>query len=84
MVEDSKNKIKFLVNFLKERNAYSKYRHNLFLNKGYHYRTFLKMYMNSGLISNAFSWRGTKEGFDYWLKLYDEFVEKYCEKFIKK
>ena len=84
MTKMNENKIKFFVRFLKERNAYDKYRHNLFLNKGCNYKTFLKMFMNGGLISNAFSWRDTKEGFDYWEKLYDEFVEKYCEKFIQK
>ena len=78
MVEDSKNKIKFLVRFLKERNAYSKYRHNLLLHKGYHYRTFIKMFMNSGILSNSFFWRDTKEGYDYWRKLNDEFRNKYC------
>jgi hypothetical protein len=81
MVEDSKNKIKFLVKFLKEKNAYSKYRHNLLLNKGYHYGTFLKMSMNSGILSNSFFWRDTKEGFDYWRKLNDEFRNKYYEIF---
>ena len=81
MVEDSKNKIKFFVNFLKEKNAYSKYRHNLLLHKGYYYRTFIKMFMNSGTLSNSFFWRDTKEGHDYWSELDEEYKKRYYEIF---
>ena len=84
MTEDCKNKIKFLVKFLKEKNAYDKYRHNLFLERGYYYGTFLKMYMNSGILSNSFFCSGTKEGFNYWKELHDEFKSKYFDKFVQK
>lgn len=84
MIEEHKNKIKFLVRFLKEENAYGKYIHNLFLEKGYHYGTFLKMYMDSGILNNSFFWKDTKEGYNYWRKLHEKFVEKYCKKFILK
>lgn len=81
MIEKQKYKIKFLVRFLKEKNAYSRYRHNLFLEKGYYSRGFLKTYMNGGILSNAFVWRTTKEGYEYWKELHYEFLKKYYEAF---
>ena len=94
MTETQKNKIKFFVNFLKEKNAYGKYIHNVFLDKGYpYYNNFIKEIINPwAILSMSFIWEKTKEGHDYWGTLdlefknryYEMFQEKYYEKFIQK
>lgn len=82
MTEKRKNKIKFFVNFLKEENAYGKFKNNLLKQKGYEiYYTYLKNYFSEYSIFSAFTWVDTKEGYSYWLKLNEKFVKKYIKKY---
>lgn len=83
MTEIQKNKIKFLITFLKEKNAYCKFKNNLLKQKGYGvYNTYLKKNFDVFVISNAFFWLKTKEGHGYWEKIHDEYSDKYFKTFI--
>jgi hypothetical protein len=83
MVKEHKNKIKFFVNFLKEKNAYCKYIRNLLLDKGYpYYSKYIKENISSrGIFSMSFIWEKTKEGHDYWSELDEEYKKRYFETF---
>lgn len=63
-----KTELKYLTSFLKENDCYYQYikNYNNYSNEYYMPLTILKYSYN--LINNAFVWRETNEGFDYWEK----------------
>lgn len=82
MAEEHKNKIKFLITFLKEKNVYCKFKNNLLLQKRYaYYDKYIRKNINREAIFNAFTWVNSKEGHLYWCKLDTEFREKYMKKY---
>lgn len=77
MTKTQKNRIKFFLSFLKEKNAYYNFKNNLLKQKGYEtYYTYLKKDFGALPIFNAFVWERTKEGYNYWKQLNEEFIKK--------
>lgn len=73
----NKYKLKYLTSFLKENDCYYQYikNYNNYNNEYYMPLTILKYSYN--LINNAFVWRETKEGFDYWEKIHNEWLDNF-------
>lgn len=72
-----KCELKYLTSFLKENDCYYQYikNYNNYNNEYYMPLTILKYSYN--LINNAFVWRETKEGFDYWEKIHNEWITNF-------
>jgi len=72
-----KTELKYLTSFLKENDCYYQYikNYNNYSNEYYMPLTILKYSYN--LINNAFVWRETNEGFDYWKKKHEEWLDNF-------
>lgn len=72
-----KTELKYLTSFLKENDCYYQYikNYNNYSNEYYMPLTILKYSYN--LINNAFVWRETNEGFDYWEKKHEEWLDNF-------
>lgn len=72
-----KCELKYLTSFLKENDCYYQYikNYNNYSNEYYMPLTILKYSYN--LINNAFVWRETNEGFDYWEKIHEEWLDNF-------
>lgn len=72
-----KTELKYLTSFLKENDCYYQYikNYNNYNNEYYMPLTILKYSYN--LINNAFVWRETNEGFDYWGKKHEEWLDNF-------
>ena len=73
----NKCELKYLTSFLKENDCYYQYikNYNNYSNEYYMPLTILKYSYN--LINNAFVWRETNEGFDYWRKKHEEWLDNF-------
>lgn len=73
----NKREIQYLTSFLKEHDCYYQYikNYNNYSNEYYIPLTILKYSYN--LINNAFTWRETNEGFDYWGKIHEEWLDNF-------
>lgn len=73
----NKCELKYLTSFLKENDCYYQYikNYNNYSNEYYMPLTILKYSYN--LINNAFVWRETNEGFDYWEKKHEEWLDNF-------
>jgi hypothetical protein len=73
----NKREIQYLTSFLKENDCYYQYikNYNNYSNEYYMPLTILKYSYN--LINNAFVWRETNEGFDYWEKKHEEWLDNF-------
>lgn len=72
-----KTELKYLTSFLKENDCYYQYikNYNNYSNEYYMPLTILKYSYN--LINNAFVWGETNEGFDYWEKKHEEWLDNF-------
>ena len=72
-----KTELQYLTSFLKENDCYYQYikNYNNYSNEYYMPLTILKYSYN--LINNAFIWRETNEGFDYWEKKHEEWLDNF-------
>ena len=72
-----KSELKYLTSFLKENDCYYQYikNYNNYSNEYYMPLTILKYSYN--LINNSFTWRETNEGFDYWEKIHEEWLDNF-------
>ncbi len=72
-----KHELQYLTSFLKENDCYYQYikNYNNYSNEYYMPLTILKYSYN--LINNAFVWRETNEGFDYWEKIHNEWITNF-------
>ena len=62
-----KNSLKIFISFLKENNAYERYKANLINAIGYYdAENWLKYVEIDKVITHAFFWGNTKEGFNFW------------------
>lgn len=73
----NKCELKYLTSFLKENDCYYQYikNYNNYSNEYYMPLTILKYSYN--LINNAFVWRETNEGFDYWEKKHEKWLDNF-------
>ena len=84
-------KRKFFLRFLKEKNIYSKYK------KYIHNKNYYNVYQRDNnnwsfdgaairygmyrMVSTLICWNSTPEGYYYWDKLHNEFINEYSKKF---